>query len=81
MCQRRKRITLHAKNTYSCRGEGALAKHVTERLKELRKRADYSMAALARAMEKAGGSSYQRYEDPEAMYKGYLPFDIVVDRS
>lgn len=50
---------------------------VTQRLKELRTRANISMAQMASALELKGGSSYQRYEDETLYQKPYLPLDKV----
>ena len=51
--------------------------HITERLRALRKRAGYSMDALARALGYRAASGYQRYESKEHYRKTYLPTDLV----
>ena len=50
---------------------------VTQKLKLLRERSKRSMAVLARALGYKGGSSYQRYEDPNLYTRKYLPLEIV----
>jgi len=51
--------------------------HITERLRALRKRAGYSMDALARAIGYRAASGYQRYESKEHYHKAFLPTDLV----
>lgn len=53
------------------------AAHVAERLRALRARAGLSVRAMARALGYAGGSSYQRYEDPALFGDGPLPLWLV----
>ena len=50
---------------------------VTTRLKELRERADLSMADMARILKLKGPSSYQRYEDPNKFTRRYLPHEKI----
>ena len=50
---------------------------VTTRLKDLRERADLSMAEMARILKLKGPSSYQRYEDPDKFTRKYLPQEKV----
>ncbi|RKQ70151.1 LexA family transcriptional regulator [Oceanibaculum indicum] len=52
-------------------------KPVSERLKELRERAGLSMAAMSKALGYRFPSGYQRYEDPSAYKKSYLPPEMV----
>lgn len=53
------------------------AEAITARVRALRKRAGLSMAAFAKALDMAGGSSVQRYEDPGSYAGGYLKRDLV----
>jgi transcriptional regulator with XRE-family HTH domain len=46
------------------------------RLRNLRNRAGLSMADMAKALDMAGASSYQRYEDPDLFTKNFLPWHI-----
>jgi phage repressor protein C with HTH and peptisase S24 domain len=46
-------------------------------LKALRERAKLSMASLATELEFRGASSYQRYETPSLLKRGYLHRDLV----
>jgi len=55
-----------------------MKKPITQRLKDLRERADVSMEELAKAVGYAGASSYQRYEDPALFTKPYLPLELVM---
>ncbi|CAO99330.1 XRE family transcriptional regulator (plasmid) [Azospirillum brasilense] len=52
------------------------AMHVTEQLRVLRNRAGLSMEKAAKAIGLKGGSSYQRYEDPNLFRDEHLPLDI-----
>ena len=56
---------------------GQTEPHITERLRALRKRAGYSMDALARAAGYRAASGYQRYESSAHYHKPYLPTDLV----
>lgn len=49
---------------------------VTRSLKQLRTRAGLSMPALAKAAGFRTASGYQRYEDPQAFRRAYLPMDL-----
>lgn len=60
--------------TYNTQGAYMI---VTEELKKLRERAGLSMQAVAKLMGLAGGSSYQRYENPVEFTKEALPQHIV----
>src|SRR6202030_2656874 len=51
--------------------------HVTQKLRGLRKRTPLSMKALARLLDYADASSYQRYEDETEFKKPYLPRELV----
>lgn len=51
---------------------------VTAALKDLRERAGYTMAKMAKLLGYKGASSYQRYEDPALYTKPYLPLSLIM---
>lgn len=51
--------------------------HVTEKLRELRQRADLSLEKLAKAAGYRAASSIQRYENPDQFTEEYLPLEFV----
>lgn len=57
------------------------AESITGRVRALRKRAGMSMDQFAKALGMKGGSSVQRYEDPQAYAGGYLRRDLVAQMA
>ncbi len=68
---------IHKMRTSGGRMTGNEEPHITARLRALRKRAGYSMDALAQVVGYRAASGYQRYESAAHYHKSYLPTDLV----